>query len=1264
MASLRFCSRILERPGEAPKSPFDGNGSSVWSRGGNTSPTSQMSRSTTGSEQQRRHQRQIMMEQFDPKYYSTLLRNVTADPRQRFNRASSQPFRSSAYLGSTMPHGDRETYNPPNYMDIDPGVQPWDSVEEKGINEPPVAPEFSLPSLLTTPTPQTEMGAAIGTETTSETEKIHSKSMNFPGGDSESLDAEMDALSLELRRGSVVRQDADTPSDSLMDKLSQELLHHEVVDHLPPSPRIYRDQNADPSFQEFEHVLLPYTPNDTAIERQPSYEGPLQVSSSLTSEPHMPHLDVSIYQTSTGFPSNIVEGTDSGGHGHPDEYLDNTQERLTEPRQRQPSLGYDLEQMHDRNSTNQSHYIPPIDHTARHNLVRPRSNVDPPSQHGEESSAVDTQRTDDSDGGKGTESVASPSDSKAHRDDSAVVHVTNDFFGELALDDPNDNDDSSCNILRTDSPILLSSGGSQTGVETEEIESLLQDVKEKSRSSSPTSISKDLQLIRKRQKAIIRRLMSERDSARKDVNAQQMEMRKKSSRLEEEMRDLRQQLDAVKGERTEFEQIAEDAVSGRESLEHRVRELEKALRKKQDESVSRNDYLFLQNELDRMKQLLEEKTNRLEKLQKELLEQTAEVSRLQMELQDLELEKRNIDSRWQQERSTTDRVQAKNAEIQLELESLRSQVILIENERSVIESQLEAAKKSLQASLEQKGTFAKQMQEQISDLQMKLQESQSILWEKDKIAGQLKTQLQDRDATIAKLEEHTIRGLQSEIEKLRESKDAVSEELSARLSDTKDLTEELLTLADERQMLQNRLTELQNEKEQAEATLLEVEHETTLFKQEAERRIQSFLDRHDENEAQRKSQDQALLKLETEKRELQKLLEGVRGEHKAASATVENLRGKLEELTRSRSTLEEHEQRELQSLRQTKDDLLAQAQALREQLTEREQEDRAARLRTEAETSAWYNAQREQFAKERNETERDLRKQMEEKLAHVEAEGMKRLHREVEQARIESLKEAEASFQRRLEAQRQEMQQDFQARLQQKVEHEREGLQTKAYGEIQNLLHRERRQLRLASNKELQDRMTAERNRLKQEADATLRAKLRIGLEKLQAEAENSIKETLASERERLQAEALERAQSQMNLEMEQMRAEYEEELRRQVAEERTTIQAQARESARREWQASLVQREDRGYPQMLRDVGDMSPDGYRPDSYRPSYPHPRSRPRSLEPAPDRLGSDKDPSQNFLDASHLYKTWRNNDKGASEIFHARTRRRMHDRDLY
>ena len=1248
MASLRYCSRILERPGEAPKSPFDG-ASGAWSRG-NTSPTSQMSRSTTASEQHRRKQRQIMMEQFDPKYYSTLLRNVTADPRQRFSRAQAQdtsptslksPHRIQVLATHTEDgdNNDVEVYIPPNYMDIDPGAPPpepvYDHVPAEGEDfantTDPLGVNTSLPleysiergsmedgresrlepSPVATHTGGTDFDTfprAFSDGPTDEAEEVQlgqnrlgqsfSNDILLNQTDGGSLDAEMEALSLELRRGGPAREDRGSPSDSLMDKLSQELLHNGETEKLA-ADQLYTAQespikgpnvmdakqrnsarsypNEEPYHSDGLHQRYPY---DGAMERQPSYEGPLRVDSSLTSPQNSHDVDLSMYKVTpratNGLPSNIVvdseravdvQSTSSSFHS----VHDHT--RVQSGRNDVTNQGYSTQ-----------HYFPLVDNSRYLGFGKPRRNLDPPSQllHPFTSEAslpgdvTETQAEQATSSQADSEKSGTPKESLGQNGS-----FTERSFQDAVMDHKEDPSHSS---RRADSRYSLPSDESQTQIELGHMDYLLKNVQEKSKSRTK-SISGDLKTIQENHKRVIRRLIGERDSARRDLEDLTNEQRRDSVRREQEVRDLQQKLQSLYAERSEFEQIAEEAVSGREGLERRTLELEKALRKKREESVSLSDYLLLRDELETMKQLLEEKSKRSEKLKTDLSEQTTAVSRLQMELQDLEHEKRGLDSRLQQEKSTADRVQEMNGKIQVELDSLRSQVAVLENEKQVFESQLKNTKQSLQLRLEQKDGFTQSLNAQLEQLQIKLHESENCLWEQEETASRLRNQLSAANAKIEKLE-LIIQDLEADVEQMKASKDEIATELSARLDDTKLLTEELVRVAKERETAESRLSELEKLKNEAEEKRKLIETETATFKEEAQKRIQSFFERHQENEEARKAQEQKVEKLGNEKSKLEELLAGAKQNNETSAATIKELRSKLDQLTKSRSTLAEHEQLELQSLRKSKSDLLTELKQLREQLSDMEHElrhnadkEREVRRRAETELQSRYNSQLEQVVHERNLTERTLKNQMEEKLAKAKSEATENMRRELDKVRRLAAEEAEASAQLSLEEQRLEIQNEFKLRLQREIEREREGLQMKLEDGLQKRLNDERRKLRMESEKLLQTRLEEERRRLKEEADATLRAKLKIGLEKLQIEAENSVAEMVTAERERLRAEAMGSLQSQVASEIERFRSEFEEEIRKKLAVERTKIQTEAKMEARRELDAefeALVDQKDR----------------------------------------------------------------------------------------
>ena len=86
-------------------------------------------------------------------------------------------------------------------------------------------------------------------------------------------------------------------------------------------------------------------------------------------------------------------------------------------------------------------------------------------------------------------------------------------------------------------------------------------------------------------------------------------------------------------QRVELEQIAEDAVTGREDLEKQTTELERALKKKEQESVGRNEYHLLQEECKNLKLLLRENDTQLKRFKTNVSERTTSISKLQIDLQ-------------------------------------------------------------------------------------------------------------------------------------------------------------------------------------------------------------------------------------------------------------------------------------------------------------------------------------------------------------------------------------------------------------------------------------------------------------------------------------------------------------------------------------------------------------------------------------------------------------------------------------------------------
>ena len=121
MEYLRFSHKLLERPGDPPKSPFDTLAKPLVENAAPSSPGS------AGSEQSEH----ISLSEIDEKYHPSLLKTLTSDARQRLSKAGFQPNpppRNVLYLSSHMTEASEATApttttgDQHQYEEIDPGT--------------------------------------------------------------------------------------------------------------------------------------------------------------------------------------------------------------------------------------------------------------------------------------------------------------------------------------------------------------------------------------------------------------------------------------------------------------------------------------------------------------------------------------------------------------------------------------------------------------------------------------------------------------------------------------------------------------------------------------------------------------------------------------------------------------------------------------------------------------------------------------------------------------------------------------------------------------------------------------------------------------------------------------------------------------------------------------------------------------------------------------------------------------------------------------
>jgi chromosome segregation ATPase len=454
------------------------------------------------------------------------------------------------------------------------------------------------------------------------------------------------------------------------------------------------------------------------------------------------------------------------------------------------------------------------------------------------------------------------------------------------------------------------------------------------------------------QRSVVRRLVEERDNARKDLDYRRQAQREESERSERELLELRTSLDTVHSQRVELEQIAEEAVTGREDLEKQTAQLERALKKKEQESVGRNEYHLLQEECENLKLFLRENDIQLKRFKANVSERTTSISKLQIDLQSLDEEKGELVSHLEKERTLVDKLGGQNKHFRAELDSTRSQIIILENERNLLQSQMASTKRSLELSLDRKDGFAKNLSGEVEELQNELHLAKTQLLENDALVLRLQHFELTGTQEIEALRQNIV-GLEEEMKKIRTSKEELARDLTARLLDIKDLSQALRDVTVERDSAEDNLAEKERQLEESKAKVQQIKSDTVAFRDEAGRSLASVVARHEETSTIIKEQTSEIDELSRKNEGLRRQVELLQREKETAEATVEDFKYQLDRVVDTRTTAVSHrEHLELERLQESNYLLESKVEGLLREVKEQKRLSNAEqmeRLRSEAE---------------------------------------------------------------------------------------------------------------------------------------------------------------------------------------------------------------------------------------------------------------------------------------------------------------------------
>ena len=394
-------------------------------------------------------------------------------------------------------------------------------------------------------------------------------------------------------------------------------------------------------------------------------------------------------------------------------------------------------------------------------------------------------------------------------------------------------------------------------------------------------------------------------------------------------------------------------------------------------------------------------------------------------------EKFEIQSRFEREKAASGLVEERNKQIHQELDTLRSEVISLKDERNLAQSQLDSTKRSLQFSQLQKDDFSKALQTQLDGLQLELHGARTR-------SDELQIELRASQNRLLKADAQS----QETLEIRRQETEGLDQQVGRLAASVQELTEELLQVTKQLEETQNLLAEVEIERNEANAMTDLKAQELLSTRDEGERLVQNFLQLRKENEALLKRHNSEMQDLSKANEELKLLLQTATNENKTRRTTIDELSVKLEDAAKSRTTLSESEQTELQRLHKSNRDLNSNVDALNEQLVELKQryeddveKESAARHEAEvalADLNAQYeeqSVQRDMSERQRMEAEAVVRSEMEDVLIKSLSEAAEQHNRELLEARTSAKTFADQAAKAWLEAERTSMREDVQRHM-------------------------------------------------------------------------------------------------------------------------------------------------------------------------------------------------------------------------------------------
>ncbi|KAL7580168.1 hypothetical protein ACA910_012920 [Epithemia clementina (nom. ined.)] len=735
MEFLRFSHRLLERPGDPPKSPFDSLTKTVTSTTKTNTDATGPSSTTVEHHQHQQQQHHISLSEFDEKYHPSLLKTLTSDARQRLSKAGFQPNpppRNYVYLSSHMTEASEATApttttgEQPQYEEIDPAT----FYEYRAKQESKQNPSFHSPPPSVVPSPRTNLPMSL--LPTPQARNLSYPSRRKIGSQSQTSPAEVDTT-FAL---SSVEQGSFLSTESLPDQY--------------PSPITTDtgDNGAPDMVMEAQNILASNSRQQTKDDEYLMH--------------HSRHHEEGEYLVDVNIEDNgiRVDGKVASIRNDQDGRLQD--ESLLEHR------------------TIHSNRAPDNDHAMDDSSLDLRDKV---SQDQAQHTRNQQQQHQQQQHAKAQSPFMSTSPQRVQRpprpsardgmtdrhDPQTTVHVnrlhsgkTHDLGGPPAVVDDNSDTDTVSQMGEIDATYVRLNQSQRANAE---------------------SVSSHLLALRETEQSIIKRISAERDSLKRHLERLMREHERELTIRDRQHDELRQQLAKVSAERQEFHQIAEEAVAGKEELVHSLKEKEAQLRTMESETVKKESFEQLKQANHKLSVALEVANDDLEGHKEEITKQEYLITELQTSLSNYESESKQ---QAQTHRKDAEKIEELNEQLlqaRSEVSSLRAEMAHSRKDLTQAERLFGQKEKELRRALEETERNLDVARAEASDSASKLEMMQKHL-----------DQLHDENNRVQKdaAEEQDflrreIDGKNDEIHSLKESLSAFREELDRRAADVTEL---------------------------------------------------------------------------------------------------------------------------------------------------------------------------------------------------------------------------------------------------------------------------------------------------------------------------------------------------------------------------------------------------------------------------------------------------------------------------------------------